>query len=346
MSRSDRTEKPTPKRKREARRKGEVARSPEVAVAFSLVGAVISFRVFGPNAAAVISERASAIFSKSALGISAAEVQGHVAAMVLAGAVPFVSIALVLGFSAGALQVGFRLAPEAAKPKLSNLNPKRGLDKFKPGKASWELAKTLVKLGLLLALTWGPLTDWVTESVTTRRLGAALEGTGSQAWNLIIRAAVLGLVIGAADYAFTRYRTGKQLKMTKEEVKREHKDTEGDPLLRGQRKRRAMDISRNRMIRMVGTADVVVTNPTHLAIALSYDADEGAPRVLAKGADKLAARIRSEAYRNGVPVIENKPLARSLYRKTKVGGFVPASLYEAVAVVLALAFRRTGKVPA
>ena len=346
MNRSDRTEKPTPKRKRDARRKGEVARSPEVGVALSLLGAVISFRVFGPNAANVVIERASTLLSKSALGISGSEIHGHIGVMALAGAGPFVGVAAVLAFSSGVLQVGFRLAPEAAKPKLSNLNPKKGLDKFKPGKASWELAKTAIKMGLLLALTWGPITEWATKSMTTRRLGPAIEGTSNQAWNLIIRATVLALAIGTADYAFTRYRTNKQMKMTKEEVRREHKDSEGDPLQKGQRKRRAMDVSRNRMIRMVGTADVVVTNPTRLAVALSYEAEQGAPRVLAKGAEKVAAKIRSEAYRNGVPVIENKPLARTLYRKTKVGQFVPADLYEAVAVVLALAFRRTGKVPA
>ena len=143
MNRSDRTEKPTPKRKRDARRKGEVARSPEVGVALSLLGAVIGFRVFGPNAAGVVTERASTLLSKSALGISGAEIHGHIGIMALAAALPFVGIAAVFAFSSVVLQVGFRLAPEDAKPKLSNLNPKKGLDKFKPCKESGGLAKTV-----------------------------------------------------------------------------------------------------------------------------------------------------------------------------------------------------------
>jgi flagellar biosynthetic protein FlhB len=130
------------------------------------------------------------------------------------------------------------------------------------------------------------------------------------------------------------------MKMSKQELKEEYKSSEGDPMVRSARRQRAREMSRNRMIFDVGIADVVVTNPTRLAIALKYEDDEPAPRVVAKGANKLAAKIRAEARRNGVPVIEDKPLARALFRRIKIGHFIPGNLFEAVAAVLAVAYRR------
>ncbi len=154
------------------------------------------------------------------------------------------------------------------------------------------------------------------------------------------------VVIAAADYGYQRWKTGREMRMSKEEVKQEHRNADGDPLIKGQRRRRALELSRNRMLGAVAGADVVVTNPTHFAVALAYADGDAAPRVVAKGTDRIAAKIRAEAYRNGVLVTENRPLARALYRRCKVGSFVPAALYEAVAIVLALAYRRYGMVAA
>jgi flagellar biosynthetic protein FlhB len=162
---------------------------------------------------------------------------------------------------------------------------------------------------------------------------------------VITRALLLAVLIAGADYAYQKWRTDKQLKMSKDDVKREHKNTEGDPHIKGQRRRRQQEMSRNRMLGSVATADVVVTNPTHFAVALGYAPGDPAPRVLAKGTNRLALKIRREAHRNGVPVHEDRPTARALYRQVRIGGYVPASLFEAVAVVLAVAYRRTGRVP-
>lgn len=342
MSRSTATksEKPTPRRKREARREGRMAKSQEVAVAFSLLGALIGFKVFAPHAAKVITEQARALFAMSGTGLSRTQLQSSVVAMFIAGVLPFLGIALLSGVASGVVQVGFTFAPKAAKPKLSNLSPKRGLQRLKPSVAGWELARSALKLGLLAAIMWGPLSDWVRQLITTRRLDVALAGTAAGAWGLLARATVLAILIAAADYSINRYRTNKELKMTKQEVKQESKDSEGDPIARALRRRRQAEISRNRMIMDVAGADVVVTNPTHYAVALRYRRPEPAPRVLAKGANALAARIRREAYRHGVPVIENRPLARALFRTTKVGRFIPGGLYEAAALVLARAYRR------
>jgi flagellar biosynthetic protein FlhB len=143
-----------------------------------------------------------------------------------------------------------------------------------------------------------------------------------------------------ADYLVTRVRTKRSLRMTRRELLQEHKEMEGDPLVRMQRRRRHRELSRNRMIADVATADVVITNPTHLAVALRYRPGEPAPRVVAKGAGRLAQRIRRVAYRHGILVREDPPLARAIYGRCRVGQFIPPALYEAVAIVLAVAYRR------
>ena len=254
-----------------------------------------------------------------------------------------VATAAVLGaLVAGFAQVGFKPTPKAAKPKLSNLSPKKGLKKLKPSTAGWEAARTATKLGLLGLIVWLPLRQWTEQQLAERGLTAGVGSALSGAWSILLRATALAAVVAAADYAWNRYRTAKELRMSKHDVKREHKDTEGDPLVRAQRKRRAQELSRNRMLRDVASASVVVTNPTHLAIALTYADGDPAPRVVAKGADRLAAKIRGIAYRHGVPVTEDRPLARALYRRCRLGQYVPSALYEAVAVVLAVAYRRRG----
>lgn len=342
-SASSKTEKPTPRRKREARREGQIAKSQEVAVAFSLLGGLVGLKVFGPNAARVVMDQSRLLLGLSGTGLSRQQLQGAALTMLIHAVLPFLGIALFMGIAAGAAQVGFVIAPKAAKPKLSHLNPKKGLQRFKPSTAAWEVGRTTLKLGVLAAVIWVPLRHWVEQLITTRRLDVALAGTAQNAWGLLARATVLAALIAAADYAINRYRTGKELKMTKQEVKQEAKDTEGDPIARALRRRRQAEISRNRMIADVGGSDVVVTNPTHYAVALRYRRPEPAPRVVAKGANQLAAKIRREAYRHGIPVVENKPLARALFRRSKVGSFIPAALYEAAALVLAVAYRRRGR---
>lgn len=163
---------------------------------------------------------------------------------------------------------------------------------------------------------------------------------------ILLRATALAAVIAIADLIYQRRRLDKQIRMTKDEVKREFKDSEGDPQLRAARRRRAGELSRNRMMRDAASADVLLVNPTHLAVALRYDPIDGAPKVVAKGADRIADKLRTIAARNGIPITADKPLARALFRRCKVGQHVPAALYEAVAVVLAVAYRRSGRGPA
>jgi flagellar biosynthetic protein FlhB len=344
VSRSqDRTEKPTERRKRDAKREGRVAKSQEVGVALSMILLVLSIRFIAPGTASELVAHTRSLFALSGRATIGPEVVAQTTGMLAIGLLPFLLAAFVLGLAGGVGQVGFTLAPKAAKPKLSNLSLKRGLNRFKPSVFGWELIRTALKLGLLVALIWGPMRAWIGRLGEPLGLGEAVGFTGDQVWLLVLRAAALALVIAAADYTVNRYRNSKELKMTKQEMKEEYKRSEGDPMVRQARRQRAREMSRNRMIFDVAHADVVVTNPTRLAIALEYDPDEPAPRVVAKGSNKLAARIKAEARRNGVAVIENKPLARALFRRTRIGQFVPGALFEAVAAVLAVAYRRRAR---
>jgi flagellar biosynthetic protein FlhB len=337
---SSKTEKPTAKRKREAQRKGQIPKTAEVGVAASFVTALITLRAFGPMVARHMFGDARRLISAAGQTTDLSIVADRAGSMFLTGVAPFLAVAAVLGTAGAVAQVGFRLAPEAAKPKLSNLSPKRGLGRLKPGQATWELARSALKLGLFAAVAYGPVVDAVNNLAGTREVDRAISDISATIWTLLLRAALLAVLIAGADYGFNRYKTNQSLKMSKEDVKQEYKTSEGDPLIKGARRRKAAEMSRNRLIN-VATASVVVTNPTHFAVALAYVPPEPAPRVVAKGTDRQARKIRKIAARHGVPIIENKPLARTLFRRVKVGSYVPTALFEATAIVLAEAYRRT-----
>lgn len=343
----DKTEKATPQRRKKAREEGQVARSQEVGVAASMLVAAFFIQVFGPGAVeTMLAETRLLLGSATGGELPTAMLGSSFGRVMMATVVPVLAVATVAALVSGFGQVGFKPSWKVAKPKLSKLSPKQGAQKLKPGKASWELVRAVTKIGLLAVLVAGPLLAWQEEMTTIRGLGGQLSQLLDHAWTLLVRGTLLAVAVAAADYGWQRWQNEKKMKMAKHEVKREHKDTEGDPLVRQNRRRRAQELSRNRMLSEVATADVVVTNPTHLAVALRYGADDPAPRVVAKGADQLAAKIRHTAYRHGVTVTEDKALARALYRRCKLDSHVPGALYEAVAVVLAMAYRRRGWAPA
>lgn len=315
-------------------------KSVEVSTALSLLAGLIAIKAFVPLVTGSIVDGARGIWANAGAGISRDALAGDASRMFLVGAAPFLGTALVLGVVGGFAQTGFAFAIAAAKPKLSNLSLKRGLGQLKPGRAGWSLLKESLKVGIFFLAVKGPITSWMADFTTTKSLSAWVTSTSTMVWLALIRAVVLGFVIGAADYLVAKRRVNKQIKMSKQEVKEEHKSNEGDPRIKGQRRRRAQELSRNRMMSEVGNADVVITNPTHYAVALKYVDGEPAPRVVAKGADHLALKIRKLAYRHGVLVQQDPPLARAIYRRCKVGQFIPSALYEAVAVVIATAYRR------
>lgn len=346
MSRRDgKTEKATGRRRSEARRSGQIARSQEIPVAASLFAATATMWVVGGPAFATLRDETALLFANlpstpERLGA----LSGGLARIGVATLLPFVVVGVIVTLAVQVAQVGPTFKPKAAALKLSRLSPKQGLERLRPSKSLWEVGRTAVKLGLLVAVVAGPVRDWSEELAGAVPLGVGLQRTGDLAATVLLRSAALAAVVAAADYLWQRRTVARDMRMSKDEVRREHRENEGDPLLRSRRRQRAAELSRNRMLRDVAGADVVVTNPTHLAVALRYRQGDPAPAVVAKGADHLAGKIRAIAYRHGVQVIEDKPLARALHQQVRVGGRVPSVLFEAVAVVLATAYRRSGRV--
>jgi flagellar biosynthesis protein FlhB len=340
-----RTEKATPQRRKKAREEGQVPRSQEVAVAGSFLALVTTMAVAGPSAAtrAMDDLRFALATAGQPDALAASGRQALSLAIVLAG--PFLFAAVIAGLVAGVAQVGIKFNPKLAKPKAKNLSLKKGLEKFKPKVAGWELARSTLKLAAVTAVVYPTMSAWRDHLANDRTLAGALERLTGAYGGIIVRAAILALVIAAADFAYQKKKTETDMKMKLADVRREARDTEGDPYQKAQRRRRQQDLSRNRMLGDVATADVLVTNPTHLCVALRYDPDEGAPRVIAKGADLLADKLKATARRHGVPITPDLPLARALFRQCRVGQHVPGELYEAVAVTLAAAYRRSGRGP-
>jgi flagellar biosynthesis protein FlhB len=341
-----RTEKATPQRRKKAREEGQVARSQEVAIATSFVAILATTAVAGRG---IIDDGMDGLRA-AILGAAAPDALqasgGSAARLAVAMAGPFLVVTTLAALIASVSQVGFRLNAKLAKPKLKNLNPKKGMEKLKPATAGWELIRSTAKLAAVAVVVWPMLASWRDHLGTDRTLAGGIERLSGVYGTIIIRAAGLALVIAIADIIYQRRKFEKQIRMSKHDIKQEHKNAEGDPFIRAARRRRQTELSRNRMMMDAASADALLVNPTHIAIALRYDPDDGAPRIVAMGADKVADKLREIAGRHGIPITADKPLARTLFRTCKVGQHVPADLYEAVAVVLAVAYRRSGRGPA
>lgn len=341
MSKDGKTEQPTARRLKDARDEGQIPRSQEVATATSLLAALLVGMTVGPAIWRVWREQTAALLLLDTTGGDVRTLVTAAAARIfLAVVAPFALAGAFAGITSNIVQVGAKLRPKAAKPKLSRLSPKTGLERLKPASSLWELGRTAIKLGLVTAVVWSPLQSWQDHVYDGWTFQSGLGITGEILATIFLRVSVVAALVAVADYVWNRRKLTRNLRMTKEEVRHELKDQMGDPLLRSRRTQRARELSRNRMLASISDADVVITNPTHLAVALKYVPSEPAPKVLAKGADRAAARIRAEARRHGVMVTENVALARALFRRVKPGDYVPQALFEAVAVVLATVYRR------
>jgi flagellar biosynthetic protein FlhB len=250
---------------------------------------------------------------------------------------PLALTMMAVGIAAAGAQGGIRVATKLFVPKFSRLNPLPGVKKMVGPQALWELVKALIKTGVLAGVLYLTMKDIVPVLMTAGQLQLrSLLGVINDTVLSIIRAAsVAGIVMAAADYFVVRRRTNKQLRMTKEEVKQENKNTEGDPHVKGQIRARQMAMARNRQMADVPTADVVLVNPTHVAVALRYDPEKGAPRVIAKGQGAIAQKIRELATEHRIPMVQDVALARALESSVEVGMEIPADFYGAVAKVLA-----------
>jgi len=347
MAEENKTEKPTAKRRSESRNKGSVAQSKEVSSTFILLGSLGVFML----ASSWMYDRLAAImrsfFQKSGsfhlMDASMPLLMEMVYRETLILLAPLFAAVIFIGIVSNVAQFGFLLTSYPLIPKLDKfLNPINGLKRVFSIRSLVELAKSLIKMLFIGSIAWIIIRKELSKMPGLIRMDIVdiMMYTGTTAYKICFYVCLGLLFLAAVDFAFQKWRHEEDLKMSKQEVKDEHKQQEGDPKVKARIRRNQMQFMRNRMMAAVPKADVVITNPTRLAIALSYDARTmAAPKVVAKGAGHLAARIREIAEEHHVMLMEHKSLAQTLYKSVEVDHFVPPDLYRAVAEVLAYVYR-------
>jgi len=352
----ERTEQATPRRREEARRRGEVPRSAEVAGAAALLGALLGLRLGGSGAVGGAVEGARWAMSECGGWEPTVESAGRLLlvglfhGMRMAG--PVSVGACVAAAAANLAQTKFLVSAEPLAFRWNRISLSQGLQRIFSRRSAFSVVRSLLKLAAVLLVSFLYLRG---RSAAVLGLGQAslvnaAGACGDLIWGLLIRVAAVLLVVAAVDYVFQRHEHEKKLRMTRHEVRQEHKQTEGDPLVRSRIREQQRALARHRMLESVKKATVVVTNPVEIAVALKYatastasTASTAAPMVVAKGRRLMAERIRAEAQRHGVPIRPSPELARALYRSVPVGRQIPPELYQAVAEILAFVYRLTGR---
>lgn len=343
----ERTEEPTPRKIHEARQKGQVSKSQDLAGVLDLIGAVTLLVLLGGWLVGELGATlARALAEAGAAASSRVESIGPLlkvsVGQIVWALTPFMIAMVVVAYAAQVVQFGPLFTLQALSPNLSRLNPVTGLRRLFNAKAAIRTATNLAKLGAVATI--GGLYLWANlgrvAGLSGLSVGAALLSMAVMAAELLAWLLAALLFLGVVDYLITRRQYLRDLRMTKQEVQDERRSMEGDPHIKARRMRMARQIALQRVNAAVPTADVVVTNPTHYSVALRYQAESmAAPKVVAKGADWMALRIRQLAVMHGVPMVERAPLARALYWRVEVGREVPPEFYQAVAEVLAYVYR-------
>jgi len=347
---AERSQEPTPKRRKDAREKGQVARSQEVNTFVVLLAGVIvlvfmhRYFIEGIEGIFLVS------FNTSLSYLEPQSVQGFAYGIwkrffpILA---PLFIGVMVSGLAANLAQVGFHLTTEQLSPKFDRINPVSGLKRIFSWRSVFEALKSVVKIGVMGIVIYYAVRPAL-NSIASLPLGgpqsviSELVRVGSI---IALRALMVMAALAVLDYGFQYWQHEKSLRMTIRELKDELKETEGDPLVKERIKSIQRDITRKRMLEAVKNADVVITNPVHLAVAIQYRKEFQAPKVVAKGKKYLAEKIKKMARKYNIPIVENRPLAWALYKSCKVGSFIPIELYKAVAEVLAYVYSLKNKVP-
>ena len=345
----ERTEKPTPKRLKDARKKGQVIVSRDLAVAGASVAATIALVVFGRRAMEHLAARLTGDLSQLGHAPLHTVTAGEMSAVVLQGGALIASLVgpvavatMTAGVLVHGLQGGWGFASEALGLHWSKLSPAHGIKRFGLTRSGADTLKTFVSVAAIAYLAW--LTTDAVIADSARLPWMAPVDSAAEGWlharTLLWRVAIALALLSIGDYALQYYRTMKSLRMTKQEVRDEARQNEGSAEVKGRIRRIQREMSRRRMLSDVKRATVVVTNPTHFAVALEYRRGAmSAPVVLAKGQDLIAAAIREQARKHGVPIVENKPLAQALFKSAEIGEAIPAGLFAAVAEVLAQLIR-------
>jgi flagellar biosynthetic protein FlhB len=346
----ERTEAPTPRRRQRAQERGMVARSPMATAAASVAGGLGMGAVAAGSLAAWLARPVAALPGRLPAQADLAWGERLIREALVGAAFPVLVVgagACAAAVAAGIAQTGFVLAPSVLAPRAERLDPVAGLARMLSRTAAAEMARGALTVAVAAWVVVGALRD----------LAGALAGGGAGTVPgalgvaravmvpLLGRLLGIGAALGAADYGWKRWQLEKALRMTRQELREELRETEGDPFWRARRRARARALARARMLQQVPRATVVVTNPEEVAVALRYARPMPAPQVVAKGLGHMAARIRETAARAGVPVYPNPPLARALYGAADVGQYIPPRLYRAVAEVLAWVYRTLGTAP-
>ena len=335
----EKTEKPTPQRLKKARKEGQIPRTQELGTWLGVATASVMLPMLVENAF----DEVRKLFVQ--VGVVAANpepaalsvLMGQALVAFLVTVLPTAVAMMVVGTAAAAAQGGVTFATKSMKPTLKKLNPFPGIKRMFGTQGIWEAVKALIKTAALatVVLVTSDEAQALVSSAGSLSLAAVAEVFTDSAILMFRVVAVTGLVIAVADYVVVRIKTMKKLKMSQYEIKQEHKQSEGDPHMKAHRRGMQMAMSRNRMMAEVAEADVLLVNPTHVAVALKYDATKGAPRVVAKGAGEVATKLRERAAEARVPLVQDIPLARALHASCDIGQEVPPQLFTAVARVLA-----------
>ncbi len=352
----EKTEEPTSKRREDARKKGQVAKSKEVTNCVMLFTLFLILKFWAGHLGINLLEMFSAVYNKfpelirhagggvdkNAVSSLLRQVLGQYLLILL----PIFAISVVIAFVTDLRQVKWKISREPLKPKLSKLNPVKGFKKFFSKSAIVNLLKSALILGVISYLVYTTLVGNIGYLFRfyDMSLLQGVQVVGNVTINMGLKIAALYVVIAALDYAYQRHKHHEDLKMTKQEVKDEYKNAEGDPQVKAKIRQKMLEASRRRMMNAIPRADVVITNPTHFAVALKYEPERyDAPYIVAKGEDYLAQKIKEIARENHVEIVENKPLARMLYYNVEIGETVPPELFQAVAEVLAFVYSVQGK---
>jgi flagellar biosynthetic protein FlhB len=346
----DKTEKPTGKKLNDARQKGNVAQSREIPSVLILGGGTAVLFFTGSWMLQRLINLMRGIYQQAGnMVVDPANMHTLFLNVVFHTMVVLMPLMLVI-MAAGVLgnvgQIGFLFSSETLTPSLSKLNPISGLKKLFSLRSLVELAKSILKLIIISKIAYVIFNRYLDQIPSLMRMsvGQNLRFIGQVSFQMSFYICLVLLLMAVFDFAYTKWQHTEDLKMTKQEVKDENKQTEGDPKVKARIRSVQREMAMRRMMEAVPDATVVITNPTHLAIALKYEEGMHAPSVVAKGAGFIAQNIKSLAAENNVPLVENKPLARAMYKSTEIGDFIPAELYRAVAEILAYVYRLKGYV--
>jgi flagellar biosynthetic protein FlhB len=338
----ERSEEATPKKREKAREEGQVAKSRELA-SVAVLGASLLYFYFGASGlmTRIMDMMKSHFVRSGSTKLTIDSIQPLAIDMTLQTFVilaPFLVMIIVASLAANLLQVGFMFTPKALAPKFSKIDPIAGFKRMFSLQSLAELVKSILKIAIITMVAWLTVRSEImsTLPLMDQEVGDILIYISRVSFKILSTTCWVLVALAILDYAYQKWEHERKLKMTKQEVRDENKQTEGDPLIKGRIRRLQREMARKRMMAAVPKADVVITNPEHLAVALHYAPEKmDAPVVVAKGAGFLAAKIREIAAAHNVPVIENKPVAQVLYRMVQVDHAIPEAMYKAIAEILA-----------